>query len=452
MSQYAKDMKQILAALEEPEEDQPLPDEQEEVLHAYPVKIGGVEGVLYTKQEVAPEYTTDATFIESERPQDKPDHAPASVKREPPYFLYFVLILLLFLVLDNVNSVLTSLFTPTATITVVTNSHQFSTNAVFTIPITTFKQVSFTEAGSSPTTGKGHQNATLAHGGVTFYNSLPQSQTIEAGTLVTGSDGVQVTTDEAAYVPAGSFSGNGQISVSAHAINPGESGNIGAGDISGTCCRAYILVRNNGAFTGGQNARDFQFVTTSDMKDVQSTLFVKINGEKQKAQEQVPARDSLLSPIPCATSSQSNHRVGDEATNLSVTVTQNCTIASYSPQAFHKRLMTEFSQSILHQFGIGYTLLGSPTGHITDTKIQPGQIEFQVAAMALYGLDFSASRTNELSEQIAGKSRQATLNILKRETGVNKVTLDLPDGMNSLPTDTTKIHFIVIYQQEISTS
>jgi hypothetical protein len=168
--------------------------------------------------------------------------------------------------------------------------------------------------------------------------------------------------------------------------------------------------------------------------------------------EEVPARDSLISPIPCTTSSQSNHRVGDEATNLSVTVTQNCTIASYSPQAFNKRLMTEFSQSILHQFGIGYTLLGSPTSHVTDTEIQPGQIEFQVAAMALYGLDFSASKTNQLSEQIAGKSRQATVNILKRETGVDKITLDLPNDMNSLPTDTTKIHFIVIYQQEISMS
>src|SRR6266852_3162242 len=190
-SRYAKDVKQIIKALEEPEENQSLPDEEalpQEATHAYPVNIGGVQGVLFTKEEVSPEYFTKTAVDEREQePPEVTRKQPTRAKKEPLYFLYYVLILCLFLVLDNVNSVLTSLFTSTATITIVTSSHEFSTNTVFTIPTSSFRQVSFTETGSVPTTGKGHQNAAFARGEVTFYNSLPSPQTIDTGTLLTAS-------------------------------------------------------------------------------------------------------------------------------------------------------------------------------------------------------------------------------------------------------------------------
>ncbi len=455
-SRYAKDVKQIIKALEEPEENQSLPDEEalhqevlpQEATHAYPVNIGGVQGVLFTKEEVSPEYFTKTAVDEREQePPEVTRKQPTRAKKEPLYFLYYVLILCLFLVLDNVNSVLTSLFTSTATITIVTSSHEFSTNTVFTIPTSSFRQVSFTETGSVPTTGKGHQNATFARGEVTFYNSLPSPQTIDTGTLLAASDGVQFVIDEAITVPAGSYSGNGQVSVSAHAISPGLAGNIQAGDISGTCCKEYILVRNNAAFSGGQGARDFQFVTSTDMQDVQNSLFSKINGELQKDQSQVPSSDTLLTPVPCSNNIQSNHRVGDEATSLTVSINQICSIVSYSQKVFQNKLASEVLNRIEDQFGTGYTLLQAPTTRITNTKIQIFQLTFFATSTAIYRLNFSSSRTNALSNQIAGQSKQNALQVLKRETGVNSISLALTNSDTSLPTDTTNIRFVVIYQQ-----
>ncbi len=328
-----------------------------------------------------------------------------------------------------------------ATITIVTSEHLISTNAVFTLRANLLKKVAFTEAGNAPATGKGHQDAMRAHGFVTFYNSLPRPQTIEAGTLIADSGGVQIVTDQTAYVPAGSFSGNGQISVSAHAVNSGPAGNIAAGDISGTCCREYILVRNNASFTGGQYTRDFQIVSPTDIKGIESTLLSKIDGELLKAQGQIPTSDTLIDPIPCSTAMNSDHKAGDEALSVSVAVTENCSIISYNTHTFNEKITAELSQSLLRQFGAGFTLLGSPTIRFTS-----GQIDFSVASSALYGLDFSHDRTNGLAKLVAGKSKQEALKVLTQETGVDEISLDIPNYLKTLPKDATRIRFVVVYQ------
>src|SRR5437868_4976780 len=111
MSQYVKQLPHILAALNQEDQEaderpttQPLPEgeEPEEVLHAYPVDIGGVQGVLYTKQEVSPAYFTDSTVIESQ--EDLAPQIQAQPKKEPSYFAHVFLILCFFLLLDNVSN------------------------------------------------------------------------------------------------------------------------------------------------------------------------------------------------------------------------------------------------------------------------------------------------------------------------------------------------------------
>lgn len=124
--------------------------------------------------------------------------------------------------------------------------------------------VSMSLSQSVPTTGHVHMPATQARGLVVFYNSLTQSQVIDSGTLLIGSDGEQIVTDQAAYVPGSSLPVMGHVSVWAHALNPGTEGNIRAGDISGPCCRAFIQAVNT-AFTGGHDARDIQTVTKADI-------------------------------------------------------------------------------------------------------------------------------------------------------------------------------------------
>src|SRR5439155_17826382 len=121
---------------------------------------------------------------------------------------------------------------------------------------------------TTPTTGKGHQDAKQAQGAITLYNGLFTAQTIAGGTTLTGSSGVQIITDQDATIPAANPPIFGQVTVSAHAINPGMRGNIPAYDMNQACCTTSVLVKNVQPFSGGQNERDFSTVSTHDIHKI----------------------------------------------------------------------------------------------------------------------------------------------------------------------------------------
>src|SRR5258708_5038605 len=112
VSQYAKEIKHILATLSEQgdESDQPLPHEEElDTIHVYPVEAGGI---LFIRTPLEPEEAAPP-IIDS---QD--DHASAAAARTPPPFVLFLLLLCAFVLFDVADTQLIALMTPTATIAI----------------------------------------------------------------------------------------------------------------------------------------------------------------------------------------------------------------------------------------------------------------------------------------------------------------------------------------------
>src|SRR5258708_29849339 len=103
MSQYAKEIKHVLATLNE--HDAPLPDEEElDAIHVYPVEGGGI---LFTRTPLAPEEAAPPV-IES---QD--DHASTGAAKTLPPFVLFLLLLCVFVLGDVADNQLIALMTPT---------------------------------------------------------------------------------------------------------------------------------------------------------------------------------------------------------------------------------------------------------------------------------------------------------------------------------------------------
>ena len=105
--------------------------------------------------------------------------------------------------------------------------------------------------------------ATTAHGILTITNGSVIAQELPKGFLLTGADGIEVTTDEAVFVPAGSASGYGVATVAAHTVIHGKFGNISALDID-SVEGSSVYIRNLSAFTGGEDARSVKFATPQD--------------------------------------------------------------------------------------------------------------------------------------------------------------------------------------------
>src|SRR5439155_14724105 len=110
--------------------------------------------------------------------------------------------------------------TETATITIMPKSYHLTAHLTLAnIQSRIFQPVTLTQSRTVPATGKGHQDAQQSTGTITLYNASPQAQTIDAGTLFISSDGVHIITDQIADIPGATPPLEGQITVSARAVN-----------------------------------------------------------------------------------------------------------------------------------------------------------------------------------------------------------------------------------------
>src|SRR6266700_1198411 len=153
----------------------------------------------------------EAIVIEPSEPSE--DHIPP---KQRPYWLcipFTILCCLVFLA----GSFLLPLFTPTATITIIPIERSITTTTATQVQARALAPLTLSQSVTVSATGKRQQTATRAYGTITFYNGLLTSQTVAAGTILTGSDGVQIVTDQPAIIPAANPPLEVQITFSAHA-------------------------------------------------------------------------------------------------------------------------------------------------------------------------------------------------------------------------------------------
>src|SRR5256885_1694810 len=127
----------------------------------------------------------------------------ASPQRPAPVLTAAMLLLCLLLPLASILvQVVLAFHPPIATVTITPTTKMVTISAALPLgrlvpPLTV------SQSATTKTTGTGHQDATKATGTITFYNGLFTQQAIATGTTITGSDGVQMITDQQADVPAG---------------------------------------------------------------------------------------------------------------------------------------------------------------------------------------------------------------------------------------------------------
>jgi hypothetical protein len=339
---------------------------------------------------------------------------------------------------------------PEATITIVPVSRQVQmttavtlTGATGAIPGRTLSAVTMSQEQAAPTTGRGHEDAQPGRGIVTFYNAAPSAQTIVAGTLLTGSDGIQVVTDQGVTVPAVAYPTLGQASVTAHTLTTGPAGNIQAGDIYGPCCVQNISAVNS-AFSGGQAARDYQSVTQADISTVAASLKKSLDGSEQAAlQTQVHGDETLVTPLPCQENVTSDRRPGDEATQVHVTVSETCSGVAYDTQAYQDDITQMLNQQATKQLGEGYTLIGLVQSNVTQVTADQQHITLHVTLAGTYDYQLSQSQQQAIKAVIAGKSKKDATAALLHTAGVQSVSITSTQG-DALPRDSNRIHIQII--------
>jgi hypothetical protein len=287
-------------------------------------------------------------------------------------------------------------------------------------------------AQTVPTTGKGHTAATHAMGTVTFYNEATYLQTIVAGTVLTGAEGIHIVTDAAAFVPAGNPPRLGVVTVPAHAIPIGPLGNIAAFDLSGLCCAAGVAVKNTMAFTGGQRARDFGTVALRDVQQVTGPLAATLTKSAQETfTAQVHPTEQVVTPEHCTPSVHPDHPVGSEATQVAVTVSVTCQGEVYDAQRAKVLAATLLAQQAANTLGSSYEVIGDITTQITQVRMvdaHRGTLLLSVLAQGVWSYPVSETRLHQVARLIAGKRVQDARTLLLHLQGIRAATIMLSGG------------------------
>jgi hypothetical protein len=299
--------------------------------------------------------------------------------------------------------------------------------------------------------GAGHTPATLATGTLTFYNSSTSPVTIPAGTVFTDASGVEIVNARDASIPAGNPPTVAQITVPAHAVHAGASGNIPAFDFNNLpCCANGVFVQNGGAFRGGQDQQIYTYVEQSDIDKATSALESSLMPGVQAAlQKQIQANEQLVSSTHCIPESSSDHAAGEQASHVTVTVLVGCTGEVYDQRAAQSMAQDLLVTDPAQNPDTGYVLVGNIATTITNaTADTKGIVSLLVNAEGIWVYQFNTAQKQTLMKLIAGKSQTVAQLLLLQQEGVAKTTIQLFGGNGStLPTDQSQITLAVLSVQ-----
>jgi hypothetical protein len=414
------------------EQEQPEPTEQEPQpidtihIHYFP------DAIVIVKEEENTAQVVDSTPVISQKVSFLPAYAICSC------YLFLILSCIAFQVYLIFNP-------PIATITIIPKSQQVTLNGTLQLG-RLLQPITISQTSTTATTGRGHQDAKAATGYITFYNGQFQSVIVAAGTILTGADGVQIVTDQEAVIPAGNPPSYGQITVSAHAINPGRKGNIPAYDINEACCAQSVLVKNIIPFTDGQDERNFQTVAKHDIASIATPLKATVMQSMRGAlQGQVQPQEQLFI-LPCTPTVTSDHSIGAEAIQVKVTVSETCSAVAYNSQELEQKVTDLLTRQAITKIGTGYSLFGDVQVSVkeataTHTTTPPVFLSFQAHGTWIYGLSYKARE--HIKKLIAGKTKQSALHELLSLPGVERAFISWGDD-TKLPKNSSYIHLILL--------
>jgi hypothetical protein len=306
------------------------------------------------------------------------------------------------------------------------------------------------QSGTVKATGTGHTPATTATGTLTFYNSLTYSQTVGAGTVLTGADGVQVINNAPAVIPAANPPTEGLVTVAAHAVNAGAKGNIAAFDINGTCCLSGVTVQNTRAFSGGQNSQTYTVLSQSDVNNFANPLKASLpTAAKAAVTSQKKANEQFVGSVSCASPTvTSSPPVGQATTNATVTVSVKCSGEVYDQTGAVSLAQSHLKDMAAKNLGTNYALMGDIVVTSEQVSIVPNTqtVALLIAVKGRWVYQFSTVQKQNLAKLIAGKSKQDAINLLLQQPGIDKTqtpTINISGGGTTLPTDPTQIQIIL---------
>ena len=200
------------------------------------------------------------------------------------------------------------------------------------------------------------------------------------------------------------------------------------------------------AFAGGTDPQTHIAVAQSDIDGAANSL---INANQPNAQQvvqaQMQANEQQVGTSQCSPNISSDHKVGDAASQVTVTVTFTCTGEAYDHDGARALASTLLTTQAASTPGAGYALVGHIKTQVTNATLgSQGTVTVTVNAEGVWAYQFSDPQKQALAGLIAGKSEQEATQVLQAQTGVAQVSIHFSGGNGqTLPTDPQQITMVI---------
>jgi len=426
-----EDMHRILAKSDEQNTDGQEPEQGIPSIDE-PAPLQDIYVYIVREHDEAPDQPNDAGVIETTLAPKKPSLLTIAI-------WFFALLL----PLASIALQLSLAFHPfIATVTIVPQSQRITLTGTVHLG-RVIAPLTVSQSQTIPTTGKGHQDAKAATGFITFYNGQFTAQTIQAGTILTGADGIHIITDQDAMIPAGNPPSYGQTTISAHALQAGSKGNIQAYDINQACCAASVLAKNISSFTGGQNERDYQTVAKADIDNAARPLQTALSESITAAFHGQLNLGEQLAPLPCSPTISPDHQPGQEATRVTVTVSDTCRAVAYNTDQLQREALLLMTSQAMRTVGTGYHLAGKCTVVVHKATLRGATPTLVFSSVSTWVYDLTAKEQEHVKALLAGKTKQEALHLVQSVPGIAGASIAW-DENTKLPKDTRSLHLVLI--------
>jgi hypothetical protein len=267
---------------------------------------------------------------------------------------------------------------------------------------------------------------------------------------LTGSDGVQIVTDQLAVIPAALATTPptyGQVTVSAHSREPGQQGNIPVRDIHQACCLPSVLAQNTAAFRGGQHERDYTVVTREDINHGVARLTTTLIQSEHAAFTAQLAKHEALAAPPCTRRITADHQAGAEAAAVTITVSEQCTAIAYDAVALQEQATHVLTRELVQRGGAHYRLVGGVRVSILHARIIDQRQEVTRLIVRIEGTwmyQFSQQQLQRMKQLIVGKTPSQAVHILLGLPGIQRAAIAGIGENRSLPKDSFRIQVCIL--------
>jgi len=232
-------------------------------------------------------------------------------------------------------------------------------------------------------------------------------------------------------------------------LHSGIQGNIVAYDINTPCCLTAVKAVNTVAFQGGQDEREYTVITQGDINTAATALKTALAQSTHAAlAAQLALGEGLITPT-CIVQSIPDHRPGDEATHVKISVSESCPAIAYESPALEEQAAHVLTNVAARRLGAHYLLVGAIQvsvirATIIDQKRETASITVHIDGTWAYHL--SQQEQQSIARHVAGESKQQATLFLLHFSGVSQVTINVPGAGNAaLPEDPNRIRILVLY-------